>query len=181
MNWTAIITALAVITGIYFLWSWLSRSEANPTTQEAFNPLLKTDQATGLLYAPPDPHLIPDQEIISPEIIPITNEIPEIVPEKSVIYDTVYNITVEAPIIPELNTSQIIDDLIAEVEEAEKEPIIQPTGGIDQLILTKVTSSGGRTYSTPKAIQEKITYPITTDITKMVSDPARPSGSFGGR
>jgi hypothetical protein len=167
MNWTAIITALAVITGIYFLWTWLSRSEANPTTQEAFSNPLVTDPATGLQYAPPDPNLI-------------TSEIPAIVPDESLTYETIYNIVVEAPVIPDLNTSQIVDDLVTEVKQAENDPIIQPTGGADQLVLTKVSSSGGKTYSTPKAIQEKTVTPIF-DPVKMVTDTVRPSGSFGGR
>ena len=183
MNWTGIITFLAIITGIYFIWRFLSQKEANPTTQEAFG--LITD-VSGRQYAPPggvvsrpavsDPSAI---SIMPMETKPIANELPVETPQGSVTYDTVYNIVVEAPVIPEMDAQDIIDDLTTDIAEADNDPITQPTSGSNTRpkltgdpSLYKSTTPTGTTYSTAKAIVEK-TIAKSTDPINMLADPTR--------
>ena len=148
MNWTAIVTFLAIITGAVFLWSWISKKEANPTTQEAFSldreiitdlPVGGIDRDTGL--------------------IPVANEIPATDPQESLTSDTIYNIVVEAPEIPALDTGAIIDDIIEDIDISTFDPITQPTGGATKPAPKPTT----RTFTAITSIEEpKIAFsPVT--------------------
>ncbi|MBA7496685.1 hypothetical protein ES702_07294 [subsurface metagenome] len=164
MNWKPIITFLAIITGIYFLWTWLSQKEANPTTQEAFeqNPALITDPSLDLQYIP----LAPDEYIP----VGIANEIPETVPEKSITYDTVYNIVVEAPVIPEIDSGQTIEEIIKNIEVIANDPIPQATGSPARATPSRIAEVRERTKVSelierfePPTAKKEVVIPVVSE------------------
>jgi len=126
MNIKGIIMFLAVITGVYFLWTWISRSESNPLRQGVFgtNPPI----GEGEIVYPQDQ----GYESTNPDVLaleaPIAGDIPTSNPEDTMRYETVYNILVEAPVIPEMDTQGIIDDLAENIAAKEDAPIQDNTG-----------------------------------------------------
>ena len=139
-----IIMLILILTGIYLLFLWLKNIKQNPE-----NAAEATNSS-------------------------IANEIESSNHGDSVVYDTTYNIDVEAPVMPEVDTNQLMDDLIDAMKNIQDDPLPDATGGADKISTTSIGSGAGSTpISTvkPPSYSPPTTNQVTQTVNAIKSDP----------
>jgi len=161
MKGKEIITIILIASGLYIFYILYQRYKSTGTTnQEQFE--APQTMPENLVEGQLDHWVNAERQLANQEKItdtqPIANNITPVDPQEELVYDTTYNILVEAPKIPAYSSTQMLDELTTEIENKSSDPIQENTGGP-----TKTTSSMGTTTPT-KSYTEEITKKVVEEF-----------------